>query len=141
MSKSLIRKLLEKRLEDNIGSISTPLGPLTIIWENVESERDISKPFIIPFIVPAENDSLSLQQTDTWFSGLFQITLVIPANSGSQWPDNVADAIAALFPNNLRMIDTSGFVVTVGSPPTVYSGISDETGYNIPISVTYRANS
>lgn len=141
MSNSKIRRLLEKRLETMTAGVTNKLGAPRIAWENIKFDRaDLSSPYLSPYLLPATNDSISLQGNDITYAGVFQITVTSAANAGVQAAEELADTIAAWFPNNLMLADSSGFRVFISNPTDVSTGINDETGYNIPISVYYRAN-
>nr|ADV36523.1 gp13 [Edwardsiella phage eiMSLS] len=140
MSVSRIRALLEGHLSAVVVGLEYPLGDILVAWENTPTDRpSLTNVMLVPNLMPAESDSISLQQTDVIYQGIFQITAMIPAGHGTRAPEKLADDIAAAFPATLMLRDASGFAVGVSGPASVFNGLATDTGYNIPISVTYRA--
>lgn len=70
-------------------------------------------------------------------AGIFQIDVVYKAQDGAIKPTQIADAVAAHFPRNLRL--SNGSVrVDINEPPAIAAPIPDAPYTRTPVSIRYR---
>jgi len=100
---------------------------------------DEEKPMYLEVdFLPAQNQDISLQGDAKVCRGIYQVTVIAMTGSGTQDAENLADTIAAWFPNNL-MILTEEKPVCVNGHASAFAGIIDNAGYRVPVSVPYIA--
>lgn len=136
MSQKAIRAALEERL----AAWAAARAPaLRVAWENAQFAPQASEVFLRAFVLPASTTSETLDGAHRAFRGVFQVSIVAPVNRGPGVAAGIADEIAALFPNNLR-IAGAGVTVHVTAPASVAPALIDESLYTVPVSIPYRAD-
>ena len=70
--------------------------------------------------------------------GLLQISVFVPLNEGASKATEIADAVAAHFPPDLRM-RSGGVTVRVERAPEIAQGMPDDTYWHVPVVVRYQA--
>lgn len=84
-------------------------------------------------IMPTPVQSPDLAQASSIYRGVFQINVIAPADTGEAAAKTTARDIA-----DMLAADLSG-VVYLG-PITVYSGVTNDATYAVPVSANYRAD-
>lgn len=138
MSQSRIRMLIETRLA-NWAAARSPA--LTIAWEN----RQFTPPpgtYLRGFLLPARTSSIDLQCAVIGYLGVYQVDVVSPSGAGPVTANGVAEEVADLFPDALRLtIESPAFAVQLISPCSIGPAIQLDNRYTIPVSFRYSANS
>lgn len=133
MTQKTIRSLIEQRLATWAASKSLPVA-----WQNFAFTPP-STTYLRAFLLPAETDSPDLQGAMRTFTGVYQVSIVLPEGQGSDAGETLAAEIDALFPLNLRL--TSGAVtVQVIGPASPGPAIHDGARYLLPVSFRYRCD-
>lgn len=135
MSNKLCRQAIETRLNTWAGTC-TPALP--VAWENVPLAQPTTT-YLRAFLLPANTAGIDLAGAGRTYTGIYQITVVAPINTGPGPAEAVADEIAALFPLNLRL-SVAGLTLQVIKPVTAAQGMQDGDRYTVPVYFTYRAD-
>lgn len=129
----VITELLEKRLAALASELNLPVA-----YENVRFE-DVDSTYLRAFTMPANTDSFDLEGETRVYQGIFQVNIVATAEIGKSASQSIAKAIAERFDYNTEMIE-GDFTLYINSVPRIYTAITDETTYTIPVSMNYRAD-
>lgn len=133
-------KLCRRAIETRIATWAAARAPaLAVAFENVAFTPVQGSPYLRVFLLPSDTDSSDLAGSHRLYHGVYQVNIVAPSAGGPGVAEGIEDEIAALFPLNLR-IAVPGLTVQVSSPVTASSGVSDPTGYIVPVSFQYRAD-
>lgn len=136
MNNSAIHRAIDVYLDGKVA------GQYEIFWRNISGTppvMDEEKPLYLEVdFLPAQNDDISLQGEAKICRGIYQVTVIGMTGTGTQDAESLADTIAAWFPNNL-MILTEEKPVCVNGHASVFTGIIDDTGYRVPVSIPYIA--
>jgi hypothetical protein len=71
-------------------------------------------------------------------AGIFQVDVVYSKQDGAIKATQIADAVAAHFPRNLRLANGS-IVVRIDEPPQVAAPVPDAPYTRTPVSIRYRS--
>jgi hypothetical protein len=112
---------------------------LRVAYENAPFTPVTGETYLAPALLPAQTESEDLQGVLRTYLGVFQVLVSAPINSGPGAAMGVADELAALFTNNLRLT-VSGLTVQQITPASVAPALQDESRYIVPVSFTYRAD-
>lgn len=139
-----INKALDKLVEDYAKANNIPVA-----WDNEEFEPG-QQAYLKPSFLPASTLSPTIQNIGQIYRGVYQVSLIAPIGSGSQAHRRTASAIAVymlgkLLPNATDgvtgvPVGSDGHEVYVTGPATISAGFNDGYGYNIPITLNYRAD-
>ncbi|QDL31485.1 DUF4128 domain-containing protein [Serratia liquefaciens] len=135
MSHTRIAKLLEARLGEWADAKGVP-----VVWENI-AENPPDTLYLQAYAMPATTTTIDLAEKLQVLPGVWQINVVAKAGDGVSvnGARQRADEVAALFPVGLSLSD-GGLTCYISTPPTVYRGITSDTRYSIPVSMSYRAH-
>lgn len=131
MNNGSIHKALARKLEAVAAALNVPVA-----WQNVSFEPPLTGIYLEETFLPAENEDVFVQGTAAVRRGVYQVTVIYPLGKGSQAAQALADKIAEAFPNN-AMIDASNKPLFVNGFADVFSGLTDDTGYRVPVSIPY----
>lgn len=138
MTMPRIRQLLETRL-NTWAAARNPALP--IAWQNKSFTPPSSGSYLRAFILPAPTESHDLKGDHRKYSGVFQVSVVAPRDTGPGAAEAIAEEIAALFPMSLRMaIASPAFDLILASPMQIARGIDEPDRYVVPVSAQYRAD-
>lgn len=138
MSQSRIRQLLESRLKAWADARSPALR---VAWENVDFTPADEETYLQAFLLPAPTVSGDLKGDHRSYTGIFQISVIVPKGNGAGAGEGVANEIATLFPVNLRLsIASPEFEVMVLTPMSIGAAQSEPDKYLLPVSAQYRAD-
>lgn len=139
---------INKALDGLLNTLAARYG-FPVAWENSAFEPG-EQPYLKPSFLPATTMSPSVQLKGKVFRGVYQISLIIAIGSGTQAARRSASQIAegmelALTPNGETgvtglVIGDGTYEVYTTSPATISAGFNDGYGYNIPITLNYRAD-
>lgn len=135
MSHTRVAELLEARLGEWADAKGVP-----VVWENI-SENPPDTLYLQAYAMPATTTTIDLAEKLQVLPGVWQINVVAKAGEGVSvnGARALADGVAALFPVGLALSD-GGLTCYISTPPTVYRGITSDTRYSIPVSMSYRAH-
>jgi len=135
VSQKIIRAALESRLST---WAAARVPALPVAFEDVPFTPS-GGTYLQAYLLPATTDSPDLEGVMRSFVGLFQINIVTKAGIGRGTAEGIADELAALFPNNLKLVK-SGVSVFVRSPCSSPAPILDDATSSLPVSFRYRAD-
>jgi hypothetical protein len=137
MSDTIIRSLYEGRLKT---WADARLPKLTIAFEDVIFTPPIDgSTYLKAYLLPGNSDSEDLAGQHKSYRGIFQVSVVTKSGVGRGPAGQIANELAALFPNNLALTKTD-FTVFVRSPTSNAPAISSDTTSALPVSFEYRAD-
>ena len=136
MSHKIVRSLFEARLAV-WAKLQKPV--LRIAYQNVAFKPADDETYLRAFSIPARTGSDDLAGEHRVYTGLFQITIVTPAGIGSGAGEGLVEGLAALFTLNDRL-SRGDFTVLVMTPVEPGPEQQEDTGYALPVSFQYRAD-
>jgi hypothetical protein len=136
MSHKLIRQIYEARLAA-LASARVPV--LRIAYQGVPFTPTPGETYLQAFTLPAGTGSESLGGDHKVYTGLFQVSVVAPAGSGTGKSEGIVDELAALFPLFDRY-SKAGLTVVTMTPVEQGPGIPDGSNWTVSASFQYRAD-
>lgn len=132
MSQAIVRRAFETRLKTWADAL-TPAMP--IAWQNKAFTPPTGR-YARAFLIPAPTGSRHLERTDRHYSGIFQVTLCLPLDTGSSAMETLVASLAAAFAHTFTQ-DTVQVWLTqpFGAAPQIPS----EDRYIVPVSAPYSA--
>lgn len=136
MSHAIIASIYEARL---LAWSKARAEPVKVVFENIQYDPVDGETYLRAFALPGDTVSSTLGGDHRAFIGVYQVSIVAPANSGKTKTNPIVAELAALFPLYAR--DTKGDVTVVTmSPVDLGPGIPDPPTYTVPVSFEYRAD-
>lgn len=140
MSLLKIRNTLNTRLAE----IQTVLPTVDIAWENFNYEPVANKIHIRPKLLASPTRAAAQGISAANFeSGIYQIDVYGPMDRGTAPLDTVVEAIRALFPRALRLVDPSGdpdaIILHIPQTPSGLLGMRENPFWRVRIDVPYFA--
>jgi hypothetical protein len=136
MSHRTIRQIYEARLA--VWAAARAPG-LRIAYQGVPFTPAPGETYLQAFTLPAGTTSQSLGGDHKAYTGVFQVSVIGPAGSGTGKPEGIVDELAALFPLFERYSKADITVVTM-TPVEQGPGIPDGNNYTVAASFQYRAD-
>ena len=133
MSQTIIRRALEKK----VATWATAAG-IPVAYENVGFVAHATA-YARVNLLPAQTLSQTLDKLHRGYSGVFQVTLVMPIGAGPAAAETLAASLAAAFPPQTVIVE-SGVTVYITEPMSPAPAIQDEDRYLVPVSCPYVAN-
>lgn len=133
MSQQAITQLLEARLSE-----WAEAQGLQVAFDNI----GFSPPdgiYLESHVMPATTTAIDLSRQAKVFRGVYQINVIAPAGTGKSAGGSIAEELIDLFPENQEMSDGK-LTCFINSVPSAFAGISSDTSYTIPVSMSYRAD-
>lgn len=94
MNNIQIRKEFEKIVQTLATSLHTSQQPVLVNWEGEKgSHSDKTAIYLEPALLPAPTLFVGFQQNARIYTGVFQVSVVYPANSGTLIGETIAQAI------------------------------------------------
>jgi hypothetical protein len=137
MSNKIIRKLLDQRLETYAEIKDYPVATENNHFDPIANA--VEGKYLESFLLPANTVSDDLAGAHRGYRGVYQIDICVRKGTGTGIAETVMDELAALFPVNLRLTDTSGLVVQVMTPVRAPAGRLTGNGWLLSTSFTYRS--
>jgi hypothetical protein len=133
MSTKNLRNALKARL------LAGSVGP-TKVWPNVNPTSDPpAKPYMVIATGGVDREgALLIGNQAVKETGLFTVLIVTEQGEGEDAALDYADAVAALFPQGLRISFTGG-EITILTPPAIRAGFPDGSDWRTPVVIRYRA--
>lgn len=131
MNNGAIHKALTRKLENIAAAMALPVA-----WENTPFTPPTAGVYIEENFLPAESEDVFVQGTKAIRRGVYQVTVVYPLGKGTQAAAALADKIAEAFPNN-AIIDPVNPALFVNGFSDVFTGITDDRAYRVPVSIPY----
>jgi hypothetical protein len=135
MSNTLIRAAFETRLA-TWAAAQTPAIP--IAYENVTFVAPATR-YLRSFLLPADSASLTLDRLHREYLGVYQVSIVMPLNTGAGAGQALVSALEALFPPATPLVQ-GGLSILILNPMSAGSAIQEPDRYVIPVSCSYRAD-
>lgn len=133
MSQQVITQLLEARLSE-----WAEAQGLQVAFDNIGfSPHDGI--YLESHVMPATATAIDLSRQAKVFRGVYQINVIVPAGTGKSAGGSIAEELIDLFPENQEMSDGK-LTCFINSVPSAFAGISTDTSYTIPVSMSYRAD-
>jgi len=133
VSQQAITQLLEARLSE-----WAEAQGLQVAFDNI----GFSPPdgiYLESHVMPATTTAIDLSRQAKVFRGVYQINVIAPAGTGKSAGGSIAEELIDLFPENQEMSDGK-LTCFINSVPSAFAGISSDTSYTIPVSMSYRAD-
>ncbi|MGI4847553.1 MAG: phage tail terminator-like protein [Janthinobacterium lividum] len=135
MSKAIIRELFEARLTA-WAAARTPA--LRIAYENNSFNPITGEVYLRAFVLPGTTFSDDLAGSHRGYVGLYQVSIVVPRNSGNRVSGQIERELDELFPVNLRL--TGGLTLQILTPMSGSTAMDDEDTTTIAVRCQYRAD-
>lgn len=135
MSNKLCRQAIETAL-DTWAAARSPALP--IAWENVAFTEPATT-YLRAFLLPADTAGFDLAGAGRTYTGVYQVSVVAPVDTGPGAAEGIADEIAALFPLDSRL-SVTGLTLLITSPVTAAQGATEGSRYTVPAWFRYRAD-
>lgn len=95
MSNTKIRKALNSVVEELASELQTGTRIIRVNWENMAGNHaDGNGIYLEPYLLPAPTQFVGLQQKGRIYAGVYQVAVVFPADTGTQYASELADTIA-----------------------------------------------
>jgi len=133
MSHSLVRRAFEDLLKAWADAQSPSVS---VAFQNVEFAPPAAA-YLRAFLIPAGTASDDLAGQHRRFEGVYQVTVFAPAGTGPKVAQDMADAVAALFPV-ASPLTVSGQKVFLLSPMSQGPSIQESGWFSTPLSCAYR---
>lgn len=133
MSQAIVRQALEIALDTWAQAQSIPVA-----WEN----RPFTAPegvYVRAFLLPAQTLSQTLDRVHRRFSGVFQVSLVMPAGAQTGASEALIASLSAAFAPQTPLV-RSGVTVYLIEPMSASPALQEPDRYVIPCSVPYEAH-
>lgn len=136
MSNTAIRKALNSVVEELSESMSTSQRPIQVNWENVQGDHaNGSGVYLEPYLLPAPTQFAGLQQKGRIYAGVYQVAVVFPAGTGTQYASELADAIATS--DKWSAVKISGAAFQLQDAPYTSSVVEDVDRARIVVTIPY----
>lgn len=137
MSNTQIRKALNSVVEELAVSLSTSQRPIQVNWENVLGDHaNGNGVYLEPYLLPAPTQFGGFQQKGRIYAGVYQVAVVFPAGTGTQYASELADAIATS--DKWQAVKIAGAAFQLQDAPYTSSVIEDADRARIVVSVMYN---
>lgn len=134
MSEVLIRRAFETRL----GTFAEAQG-LPVSWENVALNPQPTGPYLRCFLLPARATSRTLDRLHRMFTGIFQVDVCMPTNTGPAAADAVITGLESIYLPQVQFVE-SGLRIVVVEPISRGPAIPVADRFIVPCSIQYRAD-
>jgi len=133
MSNVIVRAGFESRLK-TWAAAKVPAIP--IAYENAPFAPPAGR-YVAAYLMPANTNINTLEGTDREYRGIFQASIIVPANAGSGEAQALAAELDALYGIGFTH---GGLRITLIKPMSAANAIQDASGYTVPVSCLYRAD-
>lgn len=130
MTQAIIRKAFETRLKTWADALS-PVMP--IAWQNKAFSPPVGR-YARAFLIPAPTEARYLLPDDRTYSGIFQVTLCMPLDTGSSAMETLVASLAAAFPHTFTQDSTT---IWLTKPFSAAPALPDDARYIVPVSAPY----
>jgi hypothetical protein len=138
MTMPRIRQLLETRLKTWADNRSQALR---VAWQSVGFTPTNNETYLRAFLLPAPTVGGDLSGAHRAYTGVFQVSVIAPKGVGVGAAEGIAEEIATLFPDSLRLtIPSPAFALTMTSPMSAGQPLVEPDYFVIPVSAQYRAD-
>jgi hypothetical protein len=134
MSDALIRAAFETRL-NAWAAIQSP--PLPLVFENITTAQAI--PYARVTILKGDTENQFMDGRHRGRTGVCQVSLVLPPNTGAAKAEAIAASLDAAFPLTAHLVQ-GGARVVLTSPFSAGTGRNEADSYYVPVSCTYRCD-
>ncbi|MBH4535569.1 DUF4128 domain-containing protein [Pseudomonas aeruginosa] len=134
MSHEIIQQLFEARLD-----VWAKAKGISVAYPNVTFEPTPGAIYLRCFTLPGGTTSSDLGGNHRGFTGVFQISIVVPGGQGTGVAADIIAELGQQFPLYSEL-SRPGFSVQVVSPPAPGPWISGDIADTKPVSIGYRAD-
>jgi hypothetical protein len=135
MTQALVRQALEAKL-NTWAQAQTPA--IVVAWENVPFTPPATR-YVRSNILPAPTVSQTLAKTHVRYSGIYQVTLVMPNNSGPGAADALIDSLRTAY-TPATLITQGTLKLYIIEPASPAPPLQEGDRYIIPVSIQYEAH-
>lgn len=135
MSQDRVRKAFESKLK-TWAAAQSPAIP--VAWENTDF-KPTAGAYIEPSLIPVRTVTETLDGVHRRFMGLFQVSLVMPIDSGPGDAEALVKALDALYPLTTPLT-ADGLVIVLLQPMSAAPAVPRPDRYVIPVTCSYRAD-
>mgnify|MGYP000111512914 CR=1 FL=1 len=132
-----IRKAFSAALETVLARVVPPAGmTVRVDWENVLSDH--TEPgvlYVAPFLLPAPTAFVGMQQTGRLYTGVYQLSVVVPSGLGTEAFDEFVDQI--LLAPEWTSIRIGNIPMVLTDPPYSAGLLEDTDASRYPITMMY----
>ncbi len=132
MSQQVITQLLEARLSE-----WAEVKGQKVAFDNIAFSPSDGI-YLESHVMPATTTAIDLSRQAKVFRGVYQINVISPAGTGKSAGGLIAEQLIQLFPENQEISD-GVLTCYINSVPSAFAGISSDTSYTIPVSMSYWA--
>jgi hypothetical protein len=132
VSQQVITQLLEARLSE-----WAEVKGLKVAFDNIAFSPSDGI-YLESHVMPATTTAIDLSRQAKVFRGVYQINVISPAGTGKSAGGLIAEQLIQLFPENQEISD-GVLTCYINSVPSAFAGISSDTSYTIPVSMSYWA--
>ena len=136
MSEITIRRAFESRLK-NWADAQTP--PIPLAFENIPFDPP-SATYLSCFLINANNISFTLDRRHIRYSGIFQINVHVPVNTGAGLPAEIAAALRTIFNPSTVIVQNSANIYVM-QPLSIGPSIQEGDFFFVPLSIEYSLDS
>lgn len=125
-----IRAVLERHLANTIGIPD-------IAWQNIPFQQDVTKPYLIPSMVPTSRRPAVIGESP-WqrYNGIYSILICTPENQGSVAGYEYADLLTYRFDATTRLTD--GNLTISIDYAEVRTSFTDSPFYCTPVTIGWH---
>lgn len=95
--------------------------------------------YLHAFLLPASTTCRFLNASELEYRGIYQVSIVTPADQLISVPEQILDELSALFPLD-SSLERAGFLGLVSNPVEQGPTITEPDRYTVPVSFTYRGS-
>lgn len=112
---------------------------LKIVFENTAYTPAAGETYLRAFTIPGDTASNTLGGDHRLYTGVFQVSIIAPAGSSKTKTNQIAAELTDLFRLYARDMKSGLTVVTI-SPMDHGPGVTGDSTYTVPISISYRSD-
>jgi len=130
--------VITEAIEAYLGESMATSG-IQISYDNIGFDPPNDEIYLQSHVLPSMPYSIDMARKCKVYPGVYQVSVIVPAQNGKTSGLSVAQQICDLFPDG-QVIPADGMSLYINGEPTIYPGIQNDTCYTIPVSMTYRAD-
>lgn len=136
MSNQLVRQAFETALA---AWAASRVPALPVAYENAPFDPPDGLAYAEAYMLPADTRCDTLDGTHRRYSGVFQVSLLVPAGVGPGAVEALAQSLDAAFPLTAPL-SAGGLNVYLLSPMGAAPAVQRGDRYSVPVSASYRAD-
>ena len=113
--------------------------PIRVAYANQPFTPSASETYLRAHQLPASTTCRFLNASELEYRGIYQVSIVTPADQLISVPEQILDELSALFPLD-SSLERAGFLGLVSNPVEQGPTITEPDRYTVPASFTYRGS-